>query len=53
MLQHSYMTRFSTDFALHKLKTHARDLTTVSFYRSFATLLTVRALMGRALQVLA
>ena len=36
----SFITRFSTDLALHKLKTDARYLTSVSFYRSFVTLLT-------------
>jgi hypothetical protein len=40
MYTYLFITRFSTDLALHKLKTDARYLTSVSFYGSFVTLLT-------------
>jgi hypothetical protein len=45
----AFITRFSTDFALHKLKTHACYLTTVSFYRGFVTLLTAARTDGAGL----
>jgi hypothetical protein len=49
LAKHSFITRFSTDLTLHKLKTDARYLNTVYFYRSLVTLLTPARTTGAGL----